>query len=405
MTSMPAPRAPLSLRDRSANRRIPCLGALPLGIKAVTAGLVAVVAGAGCVHESSGISGAPVPVAETQTVPVVGYLLFNQPPGAIHAIRLPSLEASVIKPAPTRSEDRATIHALSGPDRDGRIAYIEDHSFAADESRQRHLLKTVRIDGTQDGEVFSRPGSALWATTPAGHGEIGSQLALSASGGDVAFLSGLVPVQLPAAYLHTGNLEVWNVASRTGGKRLGTVLDAGLAWFPDGQRLAFVRLLDPAALPASAAPPAGFGERFRAWGKVPAVFVVRLDTGVEAFLAEGWRPVVSDDGKSILVADSEGNVRAVDVGSGRPVAFRALGRNCPGLIASPAPDQVLALCRPDVGEPVARSTRNSPLAGAKPLLTVRFIRTDSGERQAVVRAVDPRTVVSFGACASAGGSQ
>jgi hypothetical protein len=125
----------------------------------------------------------------------------------------------------------------------------------------------------------------LWAKTPAGHGEIGSQLALSATGGHVAFLPALVPVELPSAYLHVGNLEVWNVSKKAGGKRLATVLDEGLAWFPDGRRLAFVRLL----------------------------------------------------------------------------------------------------------------------AGPKPLLTVSFIRTDSGERQAVVRAVDPRTVVSIGA--GSGGSE
>ncbi len=375
----------------------PCLSAMQIGIKAALAGLVVVVAGAGCVHESSGMAGAPVPVAGTLALPMAGHLLFNQPAGTIQAIRLPSLEANVIKPASAGSDDLATIHALSGPDRDGRIAYIEDHYFVADKSQQRHLLKTVRVDGTQDGEVFSRRGGALWAKTPAGHGEIGSQLALSPTGGHVAFLSGLVPVELPSAYLHVGNLEVWNVCNKAGGKRLATVLDEGLAWFPDGRRLALVRLLDPTALPTVSEPPAELGQTFRAWGKVPAVFVLNLDTGTETFLAEGWRPVVSDDGRSILVMDREGQARVVDAGSGRPLALRVPGRDCPRLIASPAPGQFLALCRPGAGEPIELSTRNSPLAGAKPLLTVSFIRTDSGERQAVVRAVDPRTVVSFGA--------
>jgi hypothetical protein len=36
---------------------------MQLGIKAALAGLVTVVAGAGCVHESSGMADAPVPVA------------------------------------------------------------------------------------------------------------------------------------------------------------------------------------------------------------------------------------------------------------------------------------------------------------------------------------------------------
>ncbi|MBK8638790.1 MAG: hypothetical protein IPN92_11100 [Chromatiaceae bacterium] len=58
---------------------------------------------------------------------------------------------------------------------------------------------------------------------------------------------------------------------------------------------------------------------------------------------------------------------------------------------------------PGAGEPVELSTRISQLAGAKPLLTVNLIRTDTGEGQAMVRAVDPRTVVSFGA--GSGGSE
>jgi hypothetical protein len=53
----------LSLSDRNENRRSACFSAMQLGIKAALAGLVAVVAGARCIHESSGMAGAPMPVA------------------------------------------------------------------------------------------------------------------------------------------------------------------------------------------------------------------------------------------------------------------------------------------------------------------------------------------------------
>jgi hypothetical protein len=92
-----------------------------------------------------------------------------------------------------------TIHALSGPDAEGRIAYIEDHFFVADEKNRRHLLKTIRLDGTHATELFSRPGDAMWAKSP-GHGEIGDDLALSPVGGRVAFLSGLVNTQMPGVF-------------------------------------------------------------------------------------------------------------------------------------------------------------------------------------------------------------
>jgi hypothetical protein len=73
------------------------LSARQLAIKAALAGLVAVVAGSGYVHESAGMAGAQLPVAATLALPVVGDLLFNQPAGAIRAIRLPSLEAIVME--------------------------------------------------------------------------------------------------------------------------------------------------------------------------------------------------------------------------------------------------------------------------------------------------------------------
>lgn len=47
-------------------------------------------------------------------------------------------------------KDDPTIHALSGPDAEGRVGYIEDHFFVEDKKDQRHLLKVLRLDGTQD---------------------------------------------------------------------------------------------------------------------------------------------------------------------------------------------------------------------------------------------------------------
>jgi hypothetical protein len=362
------------------------------------AALAVAVAAAGCAQRAPPAAAELPPAARVPAgvAPWTAHLLLNEPAGAIRAVHLPSLVSTVVKAPATRVEDRASIHALSGPDREGRIAYIEDHFFVADERARRHLLKTVRIDGTQDTDLFMRPGAALWATTPAGQGEIGSHLALSASGGRVAFVSGLDPVQLPSAYLHVGHLEVWNLDTRSGGRRLAAVLDEGLAWFPDGRRLAFVRLVEPAQGPASGALPADFGRAFRSWDRVPAVFVLDIDTGAERFLATGWRPVVSADGMQVLVTDSDGNARGVDAGTGSPLALRLPGRDCRVLVAAPAPDQVLARCRPDAGQTAETTRNNSPLAGAKPLQTLSLVRSDTGARQVLLRAIDPRTAISVG---------
>jgi len=365
---------------------------------AMASALVAAMAVGGCARLAPAMPGAPLSPTEpgSHAAPLTGYLLFNEPAGAIRAVRLPSLEPRVVKAGAGPGSDRATIHALSGPDREGRIAYIEDHSFVADKSARRHLLKIARIDGRRGDESFVRPGGALWATTAAGQGEIGNHLALSVSGGRVAFVSGLNPVQLPSAYLHVGHLEVWNLETKLGGNALAEVLDEGLAWFPDGRRLAFVKLVNPAEEPNSAAASSGFGHAFLAWGKVAAVFVLDIDSGTERFLTVGWRPVVSGDGTRVLVTDNEGNARAVEAVSGRAVAMRLPGKDCPTLVAAPAPGLVLARCKPGKGEDVEYTRNNSPLAGPKPMQMLSAVRTDAGIRQHLIRSIDPRTAVSFG---------
>ena len=96
--------------------------------KAAAVALMAAITVTGCVQEIPSAPHGAFPVAErgASALPMAGYLLFNQPSGAIRALRLPSLETGVVKSPSMRNGERATIHALSGPDREGRVAYIED---------------------------------------------------------------------------------------------------------------------------------------------------------------------------------------------------------------------------------------------------------------------------------------
>src|SRR5688572_10394921 len=65
---------------------------------------------------------------------------------AIRVIALPSREDHVIRPA---MPDGKTyyIHALGGPDREGRIAYIQQAMG------EPYLVKTVRVDGSAEREI------------------------------------------------------------------------------------------------------------------------------------------------------------------------------------------------------------------------------------------------------------
>jgi hypothetical protein len=100
-------------------------------------------------------------------------------------------------------------------------------------------LKTIKVDGTADTEIFSRPGDAMWAR----HGEIGKYLALAPSGGKVALLSAVKKKQMPGALLGVGTIEIWDVARRKSLAFDAMALDQPMSWFPDGMRLAYVKLV------------------------------------------------------------------------------------------------------------------------------------------------------------------
>jgi hypothetical protein len=139
-----------------------------------------------------------------------------------------------------------------------------------------------------------------------------------------------------------------------------------------------------------------FATAFRNWSKVPVVFVLDLQTGSETLLALGWQPVIANGGETVVVADSEGHYRAVAVASGKAAAVPVSGTACPRLTASPSADVFLAWCRPTSDDPVAFTERNSPLIGARRMMTLKLVRLNHAEGQTVVSAIDPRAAVSFG---------
>jgi hypothetical protein len=340
----------------------------------------------------------PGPESDKLLPATTGHVLFafgadqpdGLPVGDIVAVQLPTLKATIVRPTtPENPVDSPTIHALSGPDAEGRIAYIEDHFFVADEKNRRHSLKTIRLDGTRDTELFTRPGDAMWAHK----GEIGDELALSPVGGRVAFRSGLVNVQMPLALVNLGTVEIWDVEKKA---RTGTSLKVleGLAWFPDGKRLAYVKFVDPKVAAARGRPTDSFVESFRGWDQVPVVFIRDVDAETESFLHVGWHPVVSLDGRSVLVADKEYAWRRVDAATGKSIDATWPGQWMP--IASPTESIVLSLCLPTKGMKIRFTEHNSPLVGPKEMLSLKLARVNTNEFQTVVPDIDPRTRVSFG---------
>ena len=114
---------------------------------------------------------------------VQGYLVqIGDAKGSILGGRPKSGTRIVATSLPTKKEktihtlQRGPItHNLSGPDESGRVAYIEDYFFVPDVEK-RHLLKCVTLENDKETTIFTKPGSAMWATsavqTNDGHGVV-----------------------------------------------------------------------------------------------------------------------------------------------------------------------------------------------------------------------------------------
>jgi hypothetical protein len=79
-----------------------------------------------------------------------GYVVISESDSGLFAIRPETGEKREIfaRSAIDSANDRAGIHAISGPDTNGTVAFIEDHFFVPAGNMERHLLKTVNLNGT-----------------------------------------------------------------------------------------------------------------------------------------------------------------------------------------------------------------------------------------------------------------
>ena len=306
-------------------------------------------------------------------------------------------------PAPAEQQtDFPVIHSLSGPDSQRRIAYIEDWFLRTRKQDQKHRLKMIRVDGTQDQEIFVRQGSAMWSATAAGDGRIGSQLALAPSGGRVALVTDLESIQMetPPAYLVVGALEIWSLTQKSGRRIAVQALDQAtpdskqLSWFPDEIHLAYVELMAQDRANGALPMEDGFGGGFRLWPRLPAVHVLNVDTGERRFLHFGWTPVVASSGELIAITDLDGRKRMVDAQTGRSVRARYPGLIDPGLIAVLPGRLGLYWGQPTAGQAIQYTNLGS--RGPRALVTIKVGEVNSGGFQTLIPYVDAPDPISFG---------
>lgn len=339
-----------------------------------------------------------VPGPEDPELAAEGSCVWSLPKGGIEVFDVATGETRVLR-EPWEDKPGAHAHAVSGPDRAGRIAYIADHFFGRAKEKRQHALRITHLEGGQETELFVRDGSAMSAMS-AGKGEIGTTLALAPSGGRVAFLSGLRRRQLPGALLHEGAIEIWSIEearceARIAGAAESILPSPWVSWFAEGERLAFVRLTPRKSLPRSPDIADHLGGRAAGWDVVPSVWVHDLRTGEEEFVLPGWRPVVSRAGEVVFVESLDVGWSAFDMKTRRARSVTWTG-DAAGIVAAPTPETILFLGKPTKGQPAGRTKHFSPLVGPRALRALKLAAVDTTRFRTLLPQVDPRLSMSYG---------
>jgi hypothetical protein len=342
--------------------------------------LLAVIFTCACCNPSPTLIEHPTQQSPKLRSSMTGHLVTIDDEQAIIAISLPSLAQTVVRPARAAGDARFPfIYTLAGPDRLGRIAFVEGLRLPP-----RYRLMVINRDGSGQRVIFDRPGDPIW------DGVISEKIALSREG-DLAVISNMKGVQLPGAYVEQGALQIHHIADDSVRTVAPAALDWGLYWLPDSRHLAYVALSPIAQIPNFQ--PTGRTWMLRNPDLAPAVYILDLDTGQSRAVCAGHSPVVADDGRSLLFQDREyknyrlwlnsGFTESVAVPYGGAfIALRADGT---------------AIYQGEQTEPPPTFTKYySPLAGRRELASIKAGVLNTSQYQTLLQSFDFRNPVTFG---------
>lgn len=295
---------------------------------------------------------------------VRGRILMTEPLGGITMLELPELRESPLRArTPSDAQQIWCAHALAGPEDSGRVALVDGNMMS-----KRHRLAVMQLGSGKSRILFERRGDPLWDHV------ISSHIALTSAGPKVAIITPLGRRQMPGALHYEGPIEVWDIDLGNSQRFDVRALDERLAWLPDGRRIVFARLVPREKLPMPELD--GFLSFYRDWPMIPAIHLLDTTTGKVSLIHPGRSPIVSPDGKQMLVMGESDQVEpdarnrrwaalwrlvACDGTSSKPVELH--GDGFPLALLN---DGIyLTLAQPTAGRPPRLTENNSPPGGTQ----------------------------------------
>jgi hypothetical protein len=374
---------------------------------------VAAVSWGGCAHLGRQYAG---PESSDLASHLRGTLAFPEPDsGTTRLMTFPGVAERDLFPA----GEKPSILLLAGPDAQNRLVYetweLDSTKNFFSSAHEKVSLKVISAEDRQSKTLFERTGE----------NRIGEQIALSARGGQVAFVGNRKWDS--SSGWDIGELEIWDLETGRGGPIGIKALAGGISWFSDGSRLAFVE-----AVPREAVAPAlwsqgvsraskgalahspeeggGFADEFRkkrwwksGWAgadKVPVVCLYDRARKTVTPLHVGLSPVVSPDGSTILLQDSKWRFMKIDLVTGKNELVGWPEYSPPFPIALLDEGYLIYATPPSKGVKERSTKHNSPLVGPKPMVSVKIWKVGTTQYQTLVTYVDPRDIwflrVSYG---------
>lgn len=315
---------------------------------------------------------------------VRGMLIYDVPVGGIELLHLPELTTQTIVPsADPGSSNPEGLHALAGPDENGLITYKTDNTESPLFARE-YKLEATSVATKHDRLLTSTLGLKMLES-----------LSLSPVGGKIAAVvarDGITVYAPPnsSAYYHEGELLIFDVQSGTSTTLNVKALDAGISWFRDLRRIAYVGRISPSELPNPLmVPPSG-----NYVGKgIAAIRILNLETRENLVVGAGRNPVLSPNGLDLYYTGADEQTMIATSPEWIPKQLQ-IPTDMYNVVLATNDRQVLGWGVPNEAAAARYTRHNSPLVGKKRMLTLRLGNTRTGESTIVLQYIDPRRQIS-----------